>query len=207
MSKIAIQNVLFMFLIVFVIYGFISSTEKTLAVDNNVSLSTEVQEYIAISVTAGGTIAFGNLTPGSPLKGANGSTISVTTSATNGYKLYISDSVAGNNSALLHTDTSTYIADYAGTIAAPTTWSGTGLGFSLYAGTNKDVKWGTGITFNDANNKYAGVSQNNTEIMNKTGYSEAADISYIGWEVDVSNNQKTGDYSGNVIISATATVS
>lgn len=184
----------------------IAATKSDAATDD-VTLSTSVQEYLSFSITSGDTVAFGNLTPGTPLKGSAGTATSVTTNTANGYTLAVSDAIAAANSALLHTDAATRIADYAGTIAVPTSWTGTGLGFSLYSGTNKDVKWGTGTTYDDANNKYAGVPETATTIMTKTGYSAGADTAGIGWEVDVANTQKTGGYSGSATLTVTGVLS
>lgn len=177
------------------------------AATDTVTVSTTVQEYMAFSITSGDPMALGNLTPGTPVTGAAGSVASCTTNAANGYTLGLSDGSA-TNSALLHTDTTTYIADYAGTIATPTTWTGTGLGISLYAAdTNKEAAWGTGTTYNDANNKYAGIPLAATTAHTVTGFHATADTSSWGWKADVGNTQKTGVYSGNVTFTATAVLS
>lgn len=197
-----------LFIVVFFVSTFFAKNDFAIAAtEDTVTLTTTVQLYIALEVTAGDTIAFGNLTPGSPSKSTGGTTISVSTSSADGYKLFIEDGIAATNSALLHTDTTTRIADYGGTIGTPTSWSGTGLGFCLYSGTAKAAKWGTGTTYDDANNKYAGVPETATEIMDKTTYSASADLSYVAWQIDVPNDQKTGSYSGNVTISAVANMS
>ena len=171
----------------------------------DVTLSTAVQSYLSFSITAGDSIPFGNLTPGTPINPATSTDTSVTTNSANGYTLKIHDG-SGTNSTLRHTDTTTWIADYAGTIATPTSWTGTGLGFCLFEGTNKDAKWGTGTTAQDALNKYAGVPAAATEIMAKTGYKETADVAKIAWEVDVPGTQKTGSYSSPVGNKVTLTV-
>ena len=147
------------------------------------------------------TIAFGNLLPGSVITGTTITT--VTTNYPNGYSLSASDNVAGTNSALLHTDTTTRIADYAGTIAVPTSWTDTGLGICVYSATDKNGKWGTGTTETSALNKYAGVPQNATEIHPKTGAPTSSDESKIGYKLVVPNTQKTGAYSGNITYTAT----
>ena len=144
----------------------------------------------------------GNITPGTPVTATT--TTTVTTNAPNGYLLAVSDGVSGSDSALLHTDTVTRIADYAGTIASPTLWTGTGLGICLYAATGKDTtKWGTGSSETDVNNKYAGIPQNATTIHTKTGSPTSNDQSSIGYKLDIPNSQKTGSYSGNVTYTAT----
>jgi len=173
----------------------------------DVTLSTTVQSYLSFSISSGSTIAIGNLTPGTPI--CTGSTVaSVTTNAANGYTVGLSDGVAGNDSALLHTDTVTRITDYAGTIAVPTLWAGTGLGISCFAAdTSKEAAWGAGTTLCDAANKYAGVPTAATTAHTVTGYHAGADTSSWSWEIDVPNTQKTGVYSGNVTFTATAVLS
>lgn len=175
---------------------------------DTVSLSTSVQEYLTFAITAGDAVTFGSLTPGTPICFATGTVASVTTNSANGYTIGLSDAVAGTNSTLLHTDATTRIADYAGTLTTPTTWASTGLGVGLFAAdTNKDVKWGTGTAVCDANNKYAGVPQTATTAHTSTGYHASADTSSWSWKIDVPNTQKTGTYSGNVTFTATAVLS
>jgi len=101
---------------------------KVNAATQDVTLQTDVQEYLQSSVTAGSAVDFGNLTATQPVASPSGGTVlSVTTNSANGYTVGVSDGVASTNSAMLHTDTETRIADYAGTIATPTSWTGTGL--------------------------------------------------------------------------------
>jgi len=189
-----------------------SSVNQVEAAQQNVSLSTTVQEYLSFSITAGGTVAFGNLTPGTPICYNTGTVASVTTNAANGYTIGLSDGVSGTDSALLHTDTTTRIPDFDGTIDTPLNWledgEGTGLGISLYAAdTSKESKWGTGTTVCDANNKYAGIPQNTTTAHTASGYKSGADTSSWSFKVDVPNTQKTGSYSGSVTFTATAVLS
>jgi len=179
------------------------------AATQNVSLSTTVQEYLSFSLTAGSTVAFSNLTPGTPIAAPSGGTVaSITTNDANGYTLGVSDSQTTTNSCLEHTDLATYIADYAGTITTPTTWTSTGLGITLYAAdTTKESKWGTGTTYNDTNNKYAGIPQAATTAHTVTGYHSGADTSSWAFKVDVPNTQKTGSYSGSMTFTATGVLS
>lgn len=178
------------------------------AATDTVSLSTSVQEYLTFSITSGDTVSFGNLTPGTPICHATGSIASVTTNAANGYTMGLHDGVASPDSCLVHTDTTTHIAKYAGTIAVPTSWTGTGLGITMYAAdTGKEAAWGTGTTVCDANNKYAGVPETATTAHTVTGYHSSADTSSWGWKLDAPATQKTGSYSGNVTFTATAVLS
>lgn len=165
-------------------------------------------QITALSLTLGvdsATLDFGNLLPGSVITGTTVATI--TTNYPNGYSLSISDSTSGSDSALLHTDTTTRVADYAGTIATPTLWSGRGLGVCLYDATGKNTsQWGTGTTASDSNNKYAGVPQTATQIHAKTGSPTSSDGNSVGYKLVVPNTQKTGAYSGNVTFTATGTL-
>jgi hypothetical protein len=200
---------LFLVLILGLFYFKEIQTPKTQAATHDVSLSTSVQEYLYFDITAGDTVNFGNLTPGNPIAApATGTIASVTTNAANGYTIGLHDGIAGSDSCLLHTDTTTRIADYAGTIATPTTWTGTGLGITLYAAdNNKESKWGTGTTYNDVNNKYAGIPQSSTVAHTVTGYHSGADTSSWAFKIDVPNTQKTGSYSGTMTFTATAVLS
>jgi len=182
---------------------------KSQADTQGVTVSASVQSAMTFSTTTGGTAAFGNLTPGSPVASpATGTVLSVTTNAANGYTIGVSDAKTSTNSALLHTDATTYIADYAGTVVTPTSWTGTGLGVTLFAAdTTKESAWGTGTAYDDANNKYAGVPQNATTGHTVTGYHSGADTSSWAFKLDVPGTQKTGSYSGSVTFTATAVLS
>lgn len=176
----------------------------TEAATHDVALSINVQEYLAFDITSGDTIAFGNFNPGTPICSSTESVASVTTNAANGYTLGLSDG-SDTNSALRKGATSVYIADYAGTIAEPTSWTGNGLGVGLWsADTNKEAAWGTGTTVCDANNKYAGIPSAATTAHTVTGVVSGANTSSWSWKVDAPNTQETGSYSGNATFTATA---
>jgi hypothetical protein len=187
----------------------ISFASRADAATGTANLDLTVQEYLTFSVSSGSAVSFGNLTPGTPISAPNGGTVcSVTTNASNGYTIGVHDSVAGSDSALVNADTTTRIADYAGTIGTPTSWSGTGLGITLYeASTSKEAKWGTGTTYNDANNKYSGIPQVTTIFHTVTGFHSGADTSAWSFKVDVPNSQKTGAYTGTVTFTALAVLS
>ena len=189
-------------------FCFHASPKITIAATDTVTLSTSVQSYLSFSITAGDTVTFGDLTPSTPICFATGTVASVETNAANGYTMGLHDGISGTDSALVHTDTTTYIADYAGTIATPTDWTGTGLGISNFAAdTSKNAKWGTGTMVCDANNKYAGIPETATTAHTVTGYHSGADTSSWSFKVDVPASQKTGSYSGTVTFTATAVLS
>lgn len=165
-----------------------------------VTLSTEVQKSISLSLSTS-TVCFGDLTAGTPSNGDGASTSTVTTNDASGYLLKIHDG-SDTNSALVHTDTSTYIADYAGTIGTPTSWTGTGLGICVYAAdTSKESKWGTGAAHDDTNNKYAGAPASATTIHTVTS-NVTSDETGISFRIDVPSSQKSGSYSGDATITA-----
>ena len=191
----------------FVALCFILNTIEVSAETDAVTLATNVQTSLALNLSSG-SYDFGNLTANTPVKGSSGIDVDVTTNASNGYTLGVHDGVAGSNSALLHTDTLTRIIDFSALIATPALWvSGTsrGVGVTVYAAdTSKEAKWGTGTTYNDANNKYAGVPTAATTIHTSTGYKTGADTTSVAFIVDVEPDQKAGVYSGDVTVTATA---
>lgn len=194
-----------------VVYIFVCNFHKELSIataaTSDITLSTDVQTSLSLGLGSG-AYSFGNLTAGTPKFGSAGIVASVTTNASNGYTLGISDGVSGSDSALLHTDATTRIADAIAAIASPATWTSgvtKGLGVTVYtADTDKEAKWGTGTTYNDANNKYAGIPETATTIHTSTAYKTGADTTGIAFVVDVLADQKAGSYSGNTTVTATA---
>ncbi len=173
----------------------------------NINLTTNVQQVITLTLT-GGDVDFGYLTPNVPEKGSAGVIAGVTTTAANGYNLGINDNISGGNSCLLNEDGVTRIIDFSSTIASPDLWNegvSKGLGITVYsADTNKEAKWGTGTTFNDAFNKYAGIPETLTTLHNSPGFKLGEDKTGLGFIVDVNGDQITGVYTGQVIVTATA---
>ncbi len=133
----------------------------------------------------------GTVTPGTPNTATT--TATVTTDAAGGYELLISE----NNDMTHVTDGTTTIANYAGTIATPTTWSGTGFGFTVTSGAGVDAKWGT-----SPNNNYAGFPISNTVFHDKAGYTSGGDDTIVEYKVDVPSTQKSGTYNNIVTYTA-----
>jgi hypothetical protein len=179
-----------------------------------VSLSIDVQEYLSFSVSSGDTVAFGSFNPGTPICSTTASIASVTTNAANGYTLGLHDG-SGTNSAMSKGGLGVvYITDYAGSIATPTEWTGTGLGVSMWdADSNHETKWCKGGVVGDctevcdADNLYAGVPEAATTAHTVTGYVTGTDTSSWSWKVDAPNTQETGSYSGDATFTATAVLS
>ncbi len=145
-----------------------------------------VNTYVHFSVDST-LVDLGTLTPGAPVTGQN--TLSVTTDAWNGYTLSIE-----KNHKLLHANNIDQIQDHNGAITTPLTWSSPndqGLGFSVISGTNVDAKWGSGT-------KFAAIPDTTTVFHEKTGYKSSADLTTIGYKIDVPVTQRSGDYSAIV---------
>jgi hypothetical protein len=184
----------------------------------NVTVSTSVQTTLTLAVDANddgtfgdSSFALGNLTPGTPVLGSTGIRLKVDTNAAQGYDLAENFTAAGScTTALCHTDNATEIADKTGfdQIAScnAATWSGTGFGFTVFmATTNKETAcWGTGTTYNDANNKYSGLTASAKTIHQVTSGPVATNLTKIGFKLDVPSTQKSGTYSATTVFGATA---
>jgi hypothetical protein len=133
----------------------------------------------------------GTVTAGTPNTGNTVAT--VTTDAPGGYDLLISQ-----DHDMTHTvDGTTTINAYAGTIASPTAWSGTGLGFTVTDGADVEAKWGTNPNYN-----YAAIPGTDTIFHEKTGFTSGGDDTTIGYQVDVPGSQKSGTYTNTVTYTA-----
>lgn len=180
---------------------------QNLASAATTNLSADVSEGISLSLS-GSDYEFGYVTPGFPEKGTSGIVATVITSSANGYDLGIADETAGTDSSMLNEDGLTRIIDFASLINAPEIWdSGVskGLGFTVFsADTDKEVKWGTGTTYDDVFNQYAGIPQFSDTIHQSPDYKEGEDHTGLSFILDVTNDQKSGVYYGNVVMTATA---
>lgn len=136
------------------------------------------------------TVNLGTITPGTPVTGE--SEITVTTDSWGGYDLKVNE-----NNNMTHTDTVTTIPDYSCDIALPCLWSGVGLGFTIKSGTGVDGKWGT-----NPNYKFAYFPETSTNFHAKTGFSSGWDVTTIGYKVDTSASQKSGQYSSIITYTA-----
>lgn len=189
-----------------------NSAQAAASTTSTVTLSGTVTTYINLAWSgSGNSITFTTITPGSEsCIGTN--ILSITTNAANGYTVGLND-VAGTNSPMLHTDTTTYIPDMlTGTLATPIVWvtgTTTGLGVNMFAAdTTKEAGWGTGTTSCDAvYDKWAAVPAAAATAHTAAGFKAGADTSSWNWKVNVQNTQKTGVYSGNVTFTITAVFS
>lgn len=210
MSKYFIRIVFCFFpLILLLLFFVLSDQKKAFGTTGNVHLTTTIVDTTAISLFINpSTLDFGSFIPGTETRGSGGLDLDVTTNSALGYSLGVNDTVPGNNSALLHTDGVKRIPDFNSLISNPTTWSSgvsKGLGFTVYAAnTSKEAKWGTGNTYNDPNNAYAGIPELLQEIHNVGGPMNGSDHTFVGLILDAPIGQKPGDYNGNITFTATA---
>ena len=155
------------------------------------------------------TLSFASLLPGDIFTGYTETTVSI--NYLSGYSLYISDSVAGSDSTLLHDDGTTRIIDFSGTFSDPSgplAWmSGYGLGVCPYLANGKnETKWGAGTSPSDISNLYAGVPQNDAVLFTNTDTTISNDGARIGYKLVVPNTQKTGNYEGEILYTAVPSV-
>lgn len=136
------------------------------------------------------TVNLGTLTPGTPVVGQ--SVLTVTTDSWGGYDL-----LASQNHQMTHTDTVTTIPNYSCDIANPCLWSGVGLGFTIKSGTGVESKWGITPNFN-----FAYFPLVDTIFHEKTGYTSGGDVTTVGYELDVTTTQKSGNYSNIITYTA-----
>lgn len=198
--------VLSVFLVV--IFAVMQGLEIKSATDTEqVTLSTTVAQTISIDVDSA-TKSLGTLTPGTPVSAAT--TCTVTSNAESGYDLKVKRDDA--DTTMDKTDeATTNITDK--TAWDPTanagagnaaTWSGTGLGFGVYASTatKSATWWGTGAACHDVNNKYAGFPDAYALIMDHDTYSDVSTTIGVCYRLDVPSTQKSGSYNGTVTYQA-----
>lgn len=132
-------------------------------------------------------------------------TATVTANSSGGYELFAadqSDTVAANCSC------GASIADWPGTVAAPTSWSSGTSGYMgvtvLDATDGRLAKWGVGTNTSEsdyANNLYAGLKTASGLLHKRTGPS-AGDVVTISFRMNPFATQSPGDYSSTVALTA-----
>lgn len=191
------------FVAVFVFNLFFIKNIKAATDTEQVTLSVTVAGEMSISCDA--SVDLGTLTPSTPVTGT--SVCTVTTSAENGYDLKVMRDDATSTldkiseGATDISDKTTWDPTANGGTGNAATWSGTGLGFTVFASTatKSTTWWGTGTTETDANNKYAGIPPTTyATIMDHDSYSESATTNSIGFKLDVPSTQKSGSYDGTI---------
>ncbi len=175
-----------------------------------VNLSVTVEENMTLACGTDVDIdRGGSLTASVPE--SNSTTCTITTNDDKGYDLSVvndnaADTVLRHGDYVVVGDTDYSIADYAGTIGTPTTWSGTGLGFSVFAAPDKEAKWGAGSSCHDSNNAYAAFPDSDTVITNVVNYSHDDTTIDVCYRVDVPSTQASGEYTGSITYTATGTL-
>ncbi len=169
-----------------------------------VTLQLTVEEVLAMSVDSA-SVNFGTLTPGTPVTGST--TVTVTTNANGGYDLKVKRDDA--DTTMDHTSLPSFnITDktaWDGS-SSSATWSGTGLGFSVYSSTatKNTTWWGSGSACDDSNNKYAGFPSSYVTIMDHDSYSASSTTTSVCYKVDVPSTQRSGVYDGTITYQATS---
>lgn len=170
---------------------------------DQVTLQVTVNEVLTLSVDSA-TVSMGSITPGTPVTGTTVAT--VTTNANGGYDLSVKRDDA-NTTMDKDTDASFDITDkttWNSATGNAATWTGTGLGFGVYAstGTKNTTWWGTGTTCGDASNKFAGFPASYELIMDHDSYASASTTTSICYKLDVPSTQRSGAYSGTITYQA-----
>jgi len=172
----------------------------------NVNLVTSVNEYLNLTISSGGSINLGSINADIPACNVSGTVLVVATNAANGYKITPTDG-SDTNSVLKHTDNITYIPDFSASIGSPASWvtgSTKGLGVTLWSGAQREAAWSVGGVPLDAcapvSTKWAGVPADDIMVSGHavTGYLATPDSTYWGWKLEISNVQKSGEYTGLV---------
>jgi hypothetical protein len=198
------------------------------AASHQASLSVTVAQSITLTQTAGGSVAFGTLNPGTKVTGSTQLTVltnGVGMNITAGRQRSISNVTLASNAS--PTIAQNQISDTTGGIdvfngisncstvsSKPQVWANgtsTGLGFSNYSfdggGAKSTTCWGSGSTSSDANNKYAALqaSASAASFLSSTGYSSTGTNTYVAYALDVGTTQKATIYNGGVVFTATST--
>ncbi len=135
------------------------------------------------------TADLGRVSPGSSV---TTTTVATVTTDAPSYSLGIQ-----KNQLLTQVGGSTTIADYSGSIASPTAWSGTGFGISVLSGTSVEAKWASGAN-------YAAVpTGTTTTIHTVVGPRTAPDATTVRYRLDAPTNQEAAPYATTVGFVAT----
>lgn len=172
------------------------TTISGVAASDNYSLDTAFPSVTGVMISLNldsANVNLGSLTPGSPITGTTTATVATNSAA--GYTLAIQ-----KDKLMTHTDTTTTISDFTGTIGTPTTYTNgvdEGLGFTVSAGTNVDSKWSGGT-------KFAAIpTQIRTTYHSLISSISSPNNTTITYKLDVPASQKPGSYSTSVAIFAT----
>jgi hypothetical protein len=174
-----------------------------------VTLQTTVAQTISLNVDSA-TSNLGTLTPGTPV--SSSTVCTVTTNADSGYDLQVKRDDADTTidktteAATNITDKTAWDATADSGDGNAAAYSGTGLGFSVYASTatKNTTWWGTGTSCHDASNLYAGFPTAYGTIMDHDSYSSSSTTASVCYRLDTASTQKSGAYDGTITYQATS---
>jgi len=179
------------------------------------TLSVSVNPSITLTIDAGSSVDFGNLSPGSKATG----TTRVKSVSNDTITLAIGRDRSSPATTLASAaDPSTYnISDTAGGIdvfdgtgASTATWvdgASTGLGFTVWAASeNKDTDiWGNGGAEDSGLNEYAALPASASASTAWSTTSSGTKYASVGYILDVPSDQYPTSYEGQVVYTATTT--
>lgn len=206
------KGALFLSIFLVFIFGIMQAMEtKSATSTSQITITTTVAETISLDCVSATPVALGTITPGTPVYNSN--TCTTTTNANGGYNLAVKRDDADTTidkvgeAATNISDKTAWDPTASAGAGNAATWTGTGLGFSVYASTatKSTTWWGTGTTCDDALNKYAGFPVAYANIMQHASYSATSTTVGICYKLDVGTTQKSGNYDGTVTFQATST--
>ena len=188
-----------------VVFSVMQALESNSATDTDqITLQVTVAQTVSIDC---GTdpVNLGTLTPGTPV--SNSTTCTVTTNAESGYDLAVKRDDSDTTMDKTDEATTNITDKTAWNSSSPNAaaYSGTGLGFSVYASTatKNTTWWGTGTACHDASNLYAGFPTAYGTIMDHDSYSASSTTSSVCYRLDTPGTQKSGTYDGTITYQAT----
>lgn len=136
------------------------------------------------------TITFANLNGGnSYTDSAKTNTLTTTTNAISGYTIYAKETQA------LTAPSGATISDYGSTNTSPTTWSGTGFGYTT---SDSSLSGGTANRFSGS--KYAGfVTSGNGDPVGDNTTPVTSDVTTISYRVTAPSTQTAGTYTNTIL--------
>lgn len=187
-----------------IVFALMQAIETNSATDAEVvTLTTTVAGTLTLDVDSA-TAALGTLTPGTPVSASTVCT--VTTNAESGYDLKVKRDDADSTMDKIDDATVNITDKTAWASATPNAaaYSGTGLGFSVFASTatKNTTWWGTGSSCHDASNLYAGFPTAFDTIMDHDTYSATSTTTSVCYRLDVPSTQKSGSYNGTITYQA-----
>jgi len=153
-------------------------------------------------------VNLGNLQAGSPVTASTDIKVKTDTSYSIAVKRSDSDTTIDltTNSSINISDKTAWDPEANSGNGNAASWSGTGLGFCVFASNNykNTTWWGTGASVDDSNNKYAGFPTSDKTIMRQNSYSVTGETTTsVGYKLDVTPGQASGYYDGIIVYTVT----